>query len=91
MTQEQKARVSSDALLKQAGWHVSHKTNANIHAVGGVVQHEFPHSVGNDLVNYLLYRDGHVAGVIDVKKEGITLTGAEMQSARYAQGLLRNL
>jgi type I restriction enzyme R subunit len=30
MTPEQKARVSIDALLQQAGWHVCNVTDANI-------------------------------------------------------------
>ena len=32
MTPEQKARVSIDALLQQAGWHVCNVSDANIHA-----------------------------------------------------------
>jgi hypothetical protein len=36
MTPEQKARVSIDALLKQAGWHVCSMADANIHASRGV-------------------------------------------------------
>ena len=36
MTPEQKARVSIDALLKQAGWHVCSMADANIHAARGV-------------------------------------------------------
>jgi type I site-specific restriction endonuclease len=53
LTPEQKARVSIDALLVQAGWHV--------------------------------------CGVIEAKKEGATLTGVEVQSGRYAQGLPTSL
>jgi len=40
MTQEQKARVSIDALLQQAGWHVCNVSNANIYAATGVAIHE---------------------------------------------------
>lgn len=36
MTPEQKARVSIDALLQQAGWRVCHISDANIHAAIGV-------------------------------------------------------
>lgn len=36
MTPEQKARVSIDALLQQAGWHVCDVSSANIHAAKGV-------------------------------------------------------
>jgi hypothetical protein len=38
MTPEQKARVSIDALLVQAGWHVCNVTDANIHAGDGAVK-----------------------------------------------------
>ena len=42
MTPEQKARVSIDALLTQAGWHVCDMAHANIHAARGVALREFP-------------------------------------------------
>ena len=37
--------------------------------------------------DYLLYVDGKAAGVIEAKKEGVTLTGVETQAAKYIQGL----
>jgi len=42
---------------------------------------------GHGFSDYLLYLDGKAAGVIEAKKAGATLTGVELQSARYAQGL----
>ena len=87
MTPEQKARVSIDALLVQAGWHVCDMAHANIHAARGVALREFPLNPGYGFADYLLYIDGKAAGVIEAKKEGSTLTGVEVQSARYAQGL----
>jgi type I restriction enzyme R subunit len=87
MTPEQKARVSIDALLVQAGWLVCNLADANIHAAHGVALREFPLNPGYGFADYLLYIDGKAAGVIEAKKEGATLTGVEMQSARYAQGL----
>ena len=87
MTPEQKARVSIDALLVQAGWQVSDMAHANIHATRGVALREFPLNTGYGFADYLLYIDGKAAGVIEAKKEGSTLTGVEVQSARYAQGL----
>jgi len=87
MSPEQKARVSIDALLQQAGWHVCHMADANIHAARGVALREFPLNTGYGFADYLLYIDGKAAGVIEAKKEGATLTGVEVQSARYAQGL----
>ena len=87
MTPEQKARVSIDTLLRQAGWHVCNMADANIHAARGVALREFPLNAGFGFADYLLYVDGKAAGVIEAKKEGSTLTGVEVQSARYAQGL----
>ncbi len=87
MTPEQKARQSIDVLLTQAGWHLCDMNDANIHAERGVAIREFPLNPGYGFADYLLYIDGKAAGVIEAKKEGSTLTGVEVQSARYAQGL----
>ena len=35
-----------------------------------------------------MYVDGAAAGVVQAKKEGATLTGVEIQTARYSEGLL---
>lgn len=64
MTPEQKARVSIDALLVQAGWHVCNVADANIHAATGVAIREFPLNNGFGLADYLLYVNGKACGVI---------------------------
>ena len=87
MTPEQKARVSIDALLVAAGWHVCNVADANIHASTGVAIREFPLNSGFGFADYLLYVNGKACGVIEAKREGATLTGVELQSSRYAQGL----
>jgi type I restriction enzyme R subunit len=87
MTPEQKARVSIDALLTAAGWHVCNVSDANLHAATGVAIREFPLNTGFGFADYLLYVNGKACGVIEAKKEGATLTGVEVQSGRYAQGL----
>jgi type I restriction enzyme R subunit len=91
MTPEQKARVSIDALLQQAGWHVCNVSDANIHAATGVAIREFPLNTGFGFADYLLYVNGKACGVIEAKKEGATLTGVELQSSRYAQGVPTSL
>ena len=91
MTPEQKARVSIDALLVAAGWHVCNVADANIHASTGVAIREFPLNTGFGFADYLLYVNGKACGVIEAKKEGATLTGVELQSSRYAQGLPSSL
>ena len=91
MTPEQKARTTIDALLQQAGWRVCNVADANIHASTGVAIREFPLETGFGFADYLLYVNGKACGVIEAKKEGATLTGVELQSGRYAQGLPNSL
>ena len=86
-TPEARARQTIDALLTAAGWRVCNLADANIHAAQGVAIREFPLATGYGFADYLLYVNGKAAGVIEAKKEGSTLTGVEVQSARYAQGL----
>lgn len=43
MTPEQQARVSIDALLQQADWHVCSMADANIHPARRMALREFPH------------------------------------------------
>lgn len=52
MTPEQKARVSIDTLLQQAGWHVCDMAKANIHAARGVALREFPLNTGFGFADY---------------------------------------
>ena len=85
------AREEIDRLLISAGWHVCSMRDANIHAARGVALREFPLEPGFGFADYLLYIDGKAAGVIEAKKQGATLTGVEVQSSRYAQGLPANL
>jgi type I restriction enzyme R subunit len=87
MTPEQEARADIDRLLTEAGWHVCDYKAAAIHAARGVAIREFELVAGHGTADYLLYVDGKAAGVIEAKKKGATLTGVEIQSARYAQGL----
>ncbi|MCA3228219.1 MAG: DEAD/DEAH box helicase family protein [Burkholderiales bacterium] len=87
LTAEQQARVVIDQLLTAAGWAVQDVRAANVHATRGVALREFELNPGHGTADYLLYVDGKAAGVIEAKKQGATLTGVEVQSARYAQGL----
>ncbi len=87
MTPEARARQTIDALLTAAGWHVCDVANANLRAGTGVAIREFPLDAGHGFADYLLYVNGKACGVIEAKKEGATLSGVEVQSARYAQGL----
>ncbi len=90
-TPEELARIEIDRLLTAAGWHVCSVAEANLHAVRGVAIREFPLAPGHGFADYLLYVDGKAAGVIEAKKQGATLTGVEIQSGRYANGLPASL
>lgn len=87
MTPEARARVQIDQLLQAAGWHVCNIDQVNLHAALGVAIREFPLNTGHGFADYLLYVNGKACGVIEAKKEGVTLKGVEAQSERYAQGL----
>ncbi len=86
-TPEDKARENIDRLLTQAGWAVRDQSDANILAYRGVAIRNFTLKPGHGFADYLLYVDGRAAGVIEAKKEGVTLTGVETQSERYTKGL----
>ncbi|MCD6734161.1 MAG: DEAD/DEAH box helicase family protein [Burkholderiaceae bacterium] len=90
-TPEELARAEIDRLLIAAGWHVCDVAAANLHAARGVAIREFPLASGFGFADYLLYVDGKAVGVIEAKKQGATLTGVEIQSGRYAQGLPASL
>ena len=87
MTPEALARIYIDQLLQASGWQVHDLKQANIHATTGVAIREFPLNPGHGEADYLLYVNGKACGVIEAKKEGVTLKGVEVQSERYAQGL----
>jgi type I restriction enzyme R subunit len=87
MGSEQEARAEIDRLLAAAGWRVQDAKAANIHASLGVAIREFPLKEGHGFADYMLYVDGKAAGVLEAKKEGVTLSGVETQSNRYVKGL----
>jgi type I restriction enzyme R subunit len=87
---EDKAREDIDAQLAAAGWHVCDIADLNISAYKGIAVREFP-LPGHGFADYLLYIDGKAAGIIEAKKEGSTLIGVEIQSAKYTDGLPKTL
>ncbi len=84
---EDRARLRIDQMLTECGWVVQDGKNANIHAGRGVAIREFALALGHGRVDYLCYVDGKVAGTIEAKPEGMTLTSVEPQTARYVDGL----
>ena len=83
------AREAIDEALLLAGWLIQDAKEANVDAGPGVAVREFP--LGRDFADYLLYVNGKAAGVIEAKKAGTPLTGVEIQTGRYSQGLPRTL
>ena len=65
--------------------------SANLHAGRGVVLRNFPLVSGHGFADYLLYVDGKAAGIIEAKKEGVTLIGVEVQAEKYSKGLPTDL
>ncbi|MBC8550004.1 MAG: DEAD/DEAH box helicase family protein [Nitrospira sp.] len=74
-------------MLEKSGWHVCDLSGANIYGHKGIAIREFPLKAGHGFADYLLYIDGKAAGVIEAKKVGSTLTGVEIQSNKYKNGL----
>jgi type I restriction enzyme R subunit len=87
MTPEEKARIEIDSKLSDCGWVVQDHAHLNLSANRGVAVREFPLKRGHGTADYLLYVDRRVVGVIEAKKAGETLTGVEVQTAKYSTGL----
>ena len=86
-TLEDKAREHIDASLAKASWNVQDYKRAHLQAARGIALRNVPLAGGYGFADYLLYIDGKAAGVIEAKKEGVTLTGVEVQAAKYSEGL----
>lgn len=84
---EARARKRIDEQLVQAGWSVQDKKDLNLFAGPGVAVREAVMKPGHGRVDYLLYVDKAVVGVIEAKPLGTPLSGVEWQSAMYADGL----
>src|SRR5450756_246354 len=89
LTPEQRARVLIDAQLTAAGWCVCDSAALDlIHHPHAAVR-EVRMKRGHGQVDYLLYVDRRIVGVIEAKPEGAPLSGVEWQSAMYADGLTK--
>ena len=89
MTPEEKARLTIDEKLCQAGWVIQDMKRLNLAASLGVAVREFPTSTGE--VDYALFIDGKPVGVVEAKREevGKSITDVEMQSGRYAKSTFK--
>jgi hypothetical protein len=84
---EAEARRNIDRQLEAAGWVVQDVGELNLGAGRGVAVREFPLTRGHGFADYLLYVEGQAIGVVEAKAEGATLTGVEIQTTKYSEGL----
>jgi len=89
MTPEEKARQKIDQLLEAAGWNVQNLRELNLGVSLGVAVREFTLESGE--ADYLLFVDRKAVGAIEAKPEGTTLSGVAEQSAKYLEGVPKNL
>ena len=87
LTPEEQARKTIDEALRLAGWDVQDMTHVNVRAAPGVAIREFPLKAGYGTADYLLYVHGKAAGALEAKKEGTTLSGVEIQTEKYSEGM----
>lgn len=81
ITPEDRARQNIDSLLTDAGRIGQDKRAVNLSAGRGVAVREFPLKSGHGEADYLLFLDGAPIGVVEAKREGVTLTGVELKRA----------
>ena len=86
---EDRAREEIDRLLLAVGWVLQDKDQLNLGAGCGVAVRNF--SLPSGPCDYLLFVDRKVAGVIEAKAVGTTLTGVSEQSERYMRELPTHL
>ncbi len=84
---EELAREDIDRALAQAGWLVQSFEQLNLTAGRGVAVREFPLVRGHGKADYALYVAGKLAGIVEAKEAGTTLTGVEVQSEKYSTGV----
>ena len=85
MTPEQEARKRIDRQPEHCGWLVQDHAAMNVFAGRGVAVREFPLRTG--FADYVLYADGKAIGIIEATPEYYTLTGTQIQPAKYTTGL----
>lgn len=87
LTPEQKARENIDKQLQLAGWIVQDYKSINPSAGIGIAVREYPTESGS--ADYILFIDRKPLGVIEAKKERITLSAVHDQTTRYSADNLK--
>jgi type I restriction enzyme R subunit len=78
---EDRARETIDAQLAEAGWAVQSRDQMNLGAGIGVAVREFATGIGP--VDYALFVDRTLCGVLEAKPDGTTLSGFSDKAERY--------
>ena len=86
MTPEARARQTIDSMLEASGWHIQNYTERATDASLGVAIREYPLS-NDQSADYLLFINEVAVGILEAKKEGMTLSGALQQAERYHSSL----
>jgi type I restriction enzyme R subunit len=86
LTPEQRARLVIDKNLELAGWIIQNRDHINLGAGQGIAVREVPMGDGG-YADYLLYVNSKIVGVIEAKKDGVTLAEVHEQALRYAKNL----
>jgi type I restriction enzyme R subunit len=86
MRLEDQAREKIDAQLAACGWEVQDYPHMDL-SCPAVAVREFPLKQGHGIADYLLFVKRKAVGIVEAKREGETLTGVEVQTEKYSQGL----
>lgn len=76
--------------LISAGWDIQDYKTANVNSSKGVAVEYFQMGKGVGEADYILFVNRMAVGVIEAKKEGVTLIGKETQTKGYAEGFPEN-
>lgn len=90
MALEREARQTIDNMLEVSGWQIQDYTERATHASLGVAVREYPLS-DDQSADYLLFINDVAVGILEAKKEGMTLGGALQQAERYHSSLPSSL
>lgn len=83
------ARATIDRRLEACGWVVQSRASINLGAGTGVAVREFQTASGP--VDYALFVERRLVGVVEAKASGTTLSGFSEQASRYIADAPRHL
>ena len=90
MTSEREARQTIDSMLEASGWQIQNFAERATDASLGVAVREFQLQ-DDQSADYLLFVNEVAVGIIEAKKEGMTLGGALQQAEAIPRQSPRHL